>query len=107
MAIDLGGTNFRVCSVHLNGDTTFNLTYSKVAIPKELMVAKTSKELFGFLAKQIELFLKTHHEEHFEAHVRRRKSAKAPKGMRTRISSNLASHSAFLFNNSGLIKAPS
>ncbi|KAI0913485.1 glucokinase [Ustulina deusta] len=80
MAIDLGGTNFRVCSVHLNGDTTFNLTYSKVAIPKELMVAKTSKELFGFLAKQIELFLKTHHEEHFEAHVRRRKSAKAPKG---------------------------
>ncbi|KAI1352687.1 glucokinase [Xylaria sp. FL0043] len=76
MAVDLGGTNFRVCSVHLNGDTTFNLTYSKVAIPKELMVAKTSKELFGFLAKQIELFLKKHHEEHFEAHVRRRKNSK-------------------------------
>ncbi|GAW16413.1 hypothetical protein ANO14919_058390 [Xylariales sp. No.14919] len=80
MAVDLGGTNFRVCSVHLNGDTTFDLTYSKVAIPKELMVAKTSKELFGFLAKQIELFLKTHHEEHFEAHVRRRKSSKTAEG---------------------------
>ncbi|TGJ80559.1 hypothetical protein E0Z10_g8193 [Xylaria hypoxylon] len=80
MAVDLGGTNFRVCSVHLNGDTTFNLTYSKVAIPKELMVAKTSKELFGFLAKQIEIFLKKHHEEHFEAHVHRRKSSKAPEG---------------------------
>ena len=76
MSVDLGGTNFRVCSVHLNGDSTFNLTYNKVAIPRELMLAKTSKELFGFLAKQIELFLKEHHEEHFEAHQRRRKSAK-------------------------------
>ncbi|KAI0195755.1 hypothetical protein EV127DRAFT_477474 [Xylaria flabelliformis] len=80
MAVDLGGTNFRVCSVHLNGDTTFDLTYSKVAIPRELMVAKTSKKLFGFLAKQIELFLKTHHEEHFEAHVLRRKNSKVAEG---------------------------
>ncbi|KAI1755673.1 glucokinase [Xylaria castorea] len=80
MAVDLGGTNFRVCSVHLNGDTTFDLTYSKVAIPRELMVAKTSKELFGFLAKQIELFLRTHHGEHFEAHVRRRKNSKVAEG---------------------------
>ncbi|KAI0394480.1 glucokinase [Xylariaceae sp. FL0594] len=82
MAVDLGGTNFRVCSVHLNGDTTFNLTYSKVAIPKELMVAKTSKELFGFLAKQIEVFLKTHHEDHFEAHIRRRQTVSTPEGFR-------------------------
>lgn len=80
MAVDLGGTNFRVCSVHLNGDTTFNLTFSKVPIPKELMVAKTSKELFAFLAKQIEQFLKTHHEEHFEAYVRRRKNSKTVEG---------------------------
>ncbi|KAI0400916.1 glucokinase [Xylaria palmicola] len=80
MAVDLGGTNFRVCSVHLNGDTTFNLTYSKVAVPRELMIAKTSKELFGFLAKQIELFLKTHHEDHFEAHIRRRKNSKIAEG---------------------------
>ncbi len=35
------------------------------------MVAKTSKELFSFLAKQIELFLQTHHEEHFQAHLTR------------------------------------
>lgn len=80
MAVDLGGTNFRVCSVHLNGDTTFNLTYNKVAIPRELMIAKTSKELFGFLAKQIELFLRTHHEDHFEAHVRRRKNSTVAEG---------------------------
>lgn len=35
------------------------------------MVAKTSKELFAFLAKQIELFLQTHHEEHFQSHLER------------------------------------
>jgi hexokinase len=34
------------------------------------MEAKTAHELFAFLAKQIELFLKTHHEDHFEAHLR-------------------------------------
>ena len=32
------------------------------------MEAHTSDELFSFLAKQIEAFLKTHHMDHFEAH---------------------------------------
>jgi hexokinase len=36
------------------------------------MVARTSKELFAFLAKQIDLFLRKHHEEHFVASQRRR-----------------------------------
>ena len=72
MAVDLGGTNFRVCSIQLHGNTTFSLTQSKVAIPRELMVAKTAKELFSFLAKQIELFLKTHHEDHYSSHIKRR-----------------------------------
>jgi hexokinase len=66
LAVDLGGTNFRVCSVQLNGDTTFNLTSSKVAIPKALMTAKYASELFAFLAKQIEEFLRTHHLDRFE-----------------------------------------
>lgn len=66
----------------LNGDTTFNLTYNKVAIPKELMVAKTAKELFAFLAKQIELFLKEHHADHFESHIQRRNTTSAPQGYR-------------------------
>ncbi|KAL8797635.1 MAG: hypothetical protein Q9182_007155 [Xanthomendoza sp. 2 TL-2023] len=74
LAVDLGGTNFRVCSIKLNGDTTFALTQSKIAIPRELMVAKTSKELFSFLAKQIESFLKTHHNDHFEEHHQRRQN---------------------------------
>lgn len=46
------------------------------------MVAKTSKELFAFLAKQIETFLKTHHSDHFEAHVRRRLTMSAEEGYR-------------------------
>ncbi|KAI5464596.1 hypothetical protein BGZ63DRAFT_349801 [Mariannaea sp. PMI_226] len=82
LAVDLGGTNFRVCSIMLNGDTTFNLTYNKVAIPKELMVAKTASELFAFLAKQIELFLREHHRDHFESHVRRRNTSSTAEGWR-------------------------
>jgi hexokinase len=46
------------------------------------MEAKTAKELFSFLAKQIELFLKTHHEDHFEAHIRRRQTVSSPEGYR-------------------------
>ena len=46
------------------------------------MLAKTAKELFSFLAKQIELFLQTHHEDHFEAHVRRRQTVSTPEGYR-------------------------
>ncbi|KAK2760277.1 glucokinase [Arachnomyces sp. PD_36] len=73
LAVDLGGTNFRVCSVQLHGDSTFSLTQSKTAIPRELMSSKSSsKDLFSFLAKQVQLFLEEHHTEHFEAHVRRR-----------------------------------
>ncbi|KAH7075474.1 hypothetical protein BKA63DRAFT_490452 [Paraphoma chrysanthemicola] len=74
MAVDLGGTNFRVCSIQLHGNTTFSLTQSKVAIPRELMVAKTSKELFSFLAKQIELFLKLHHEDHYASTLTRQQT---------------------------------
>lgn len=80
LAVDLGGTNFRVCSIQLNGDTTFNLTYSKVAIPKELMTANTAEELFAFLAKQIDLFLQNHHEDHYEKHVRRQSEGAATNG---------------------------
>ena len=71
-----------MCSIQLHGDTTFDLTQSKVPIPKELMVAKTAKELFAFLAKQIELFLKEHHEDHFESHIRRRQTVSSPDGYR-------------------------
>ncbi|KAH6697500.1 glucokinase [Plectosphaerella plurivora] len=82
MSVDLGGTNFRVCSVQLNGDTTFNLTYSKVAIPKELMVAKKAEDLFAFLAQQIEKFLEQHHQDKFEKNIRRRRTISSRDGFR-------------------------
>ena len=46
------------------------------------MVAKTAKELFAFLAKQIETFLKTHHNDHFMASIRRQKTFSNPEGFR-------------------------
>ncbi|KAK9367829.1 hexokinase-domain-containing protein [Lipomyces kononenkoae] len=64
LAVDLGGTNFRVCSIHLNGDGTFDLLQTKSVIPKNLMLG-TSKELFSFLAQKVDEFIKTHLEEKF------------------------------------------
>jgi hexokinase len=72
MAVDLGGTNFRVCSIQLHGNSSFSLTQSKVPVSQELQNADTAEELFAFLAKQIEIFLKEHHNDHYEGYVRRR-----------------------------------
>ena len=82
MAVDLGGTNFRVCSIDLHGNGTFSLTQSKVAIPPELMVAPTSKPLFAFLAKQIDAFLQQHHSEHYAGHLQRRNTISSAEGFR-------------------------
>jgi hexokinase len=68
LAVDLGGTNFRVCSIVLHGNHTFSLQQSKVAVPRTLMEAKKATDLFHFLAQQIEAFLKEHHGDHFEKH---------------------------------------
>ncbi|ODV83829.1 hypothetical protein CANARDRAFT_9119 [[Candida] arabinofermentans NRRL YB-2248] len=62
LAADLGGTNFRVCSVTLNGDHTFNLIQQKSPIPIDLM-SGTSDELFSYLASKVVAFVKEHHEE--------------------------------------------
>jgi hexokinase len=79
MAVDLGGTNFRVCSIQLHGDSTFGLQQSKVKIPASLMKPPTtSKQLFRFLALQIELFLKEHHCEQYASHVQAVKAGEAP-----------------------------
>lgn len=82
LSVDLGGTNFRVCSVQLNGDTTFNLTYSKVAIPKDLMITDKAEKLFAFLAQQIEKFLEEHHQDKFEKNLRRRRTISANDGFK-------------------------
>ncbi|KAF5096039.1 hypothetical protein D0Z00_002912 [Geotrichum galactomycetum] len=60
LAIDLGGTNFRVCSVTLNGDSTFSIIQEKEAIPDSLMKS-TSKLFVSHLVDRIEKFLRQHH----------------------------------------------
>ncbi|CCF42304.1 hexokinase [Colletotrichum higginsianum] len=67
MAIDLGGTNLRVCSVNLKGDSTYSLTQSKAVIPRHLMTAPTYRDLFRFIALQTKAFLAEHHPSDLEA----------------------------------------
>ena len=66
LAIDLGGTNLRVCSVALHGDHTFSLKNSHVKVPQELKEAPKAHQLFAFIAQQIKNFLSIHHGERLE-----------------------------------------
>lgn len=63
LAADLGGTNFRVCSINLNGDHTYELKQSKFPIPLDLMLGTSSDDLFAFLANKVKNFLEEHHSE--------------------------------------------
>lgn len=62
LAADLGGTNFRVCSIDLKGDHTFELKQSKYKIPVDVMKATEAEELFSYLAKKVKAFLDEHHQ---------------------------------------------
>ncbi|KAK9464429.1 hexokinase-domain-containing protein [Lipomyces arxii] len=64
LAVDLGGTNFRVCSVTLLGNGEYKLEQKSTAVSKNLMTG-SSKDLFSFLAKQVETFMKLHLNDHF------------------------------------------
>lgn len=66
------------------------------------MVAKTAKELFAFLAKQIELFLKEHHEDHFAANLRRRATISTPEGFRDEHIFRLGFTFSFPIHQSGI-----
>ncbi|KAG7192776.1 glucokinase [Scheffersomyces spartinae] len=63
LAADLGGTNFRVCSVDLHGDHTYSLIQSKSAVSEDLQRGSdaTGEQLFAYLAKKIDLFIREHH----------------------------------------------
>ena len=63
LAADLGGTNFRVCSIDLKGDHTFTMKQSKYRLPVDLMKAEKSDDFFSFLAKKVQSFLLEHHSE--------------------------------------------
>ncbi|CCD22192.1 glucokinase NDAI_0A00320 [Naumovozyma dairenensis CBS 421] len=71
LAADLGGTNFRVCSVELHGDHTYTMEQMKSKIPEELLDDEnaTSEQLFGYLARRTLAFMKKFHPEQIEGGI--------------------------------------
>ncbi|ORX77178.1 hypothetical protein BCR32DRAFT_295769 [Anaeromyces robustus] len=56
LALDLGGTNFRVCEVYLEGDSKVRLTQKKFSIPDYAKCGQ-SDVLFDFLAESVLAFI--------------------------------------------------
>lgn len=62
LAIDMGGTNLRVCEITLlPGAGEFDVIQSKYRMPEELKTG-TAKELWGYVADCIQQFVDYHHE---------------------------------------------
>lgn len=57
LAIDLGGTNIRVCSVTLDGEKGFKIEQEKAAVSRELMTTDDPSKLFHFIATRIKKFV--------------------------------------------------
>ncbi|KLO06355.1 hypothetical protein SCHPADRAFT_946154 [Schizopora paradoxa] len=56
LALDLGGTNLRVCEVTLHGDKTFTLRQQKYKVSEELKTGEATR-LFDYLADSVDAFL--------------------------------------------------
>ena len=63
LAIDLGGTNCRVCSVELHGNSKYTLRQTKHVVPRNLRVNSRYEPLFRFIAANLHEFLAQHHPE--------------------------------------------
>lgn len=61
LAVDLGGTSLKICSVDLHGDSKFDLQESDLVIPSNLTVSQKASDLFGFIAAEVRGFLEDHH----------------------------------------------
>jgi hexokinase len=60
LAVDLGGSNCRICLVELHGNSTFAVTQSRHRVPPDVMVCQSYKPLFNFIAEKIADFLVAH-----------------------------------------------
>ncbi|KAG8961946.1 glucokinase [Tulasnella sp. 419] len=56
LALDLGGTNLRVCEITLNGDQTFTLRQQKYKVSTELKTGEATT-LFDYMADSVDHFL--------------------------------------------------
>jgi hexokinase len=62
LAIDLGGTNLRVCEINLPPTPgMFDIIQSKYRLPEGIKSA-SAEELFGYVADCIQQFVEYHHE---------------------------------------------
>ncbi|KTW26447.1 hypothetical protein T552_02926 [Pneumocystis carinii B80] len=61
LALDIGGTNFRLCKIDLYGKRNFDIVQSNYNISPELKKSN-SDVFFGFIAKCLKDFLREHHE---------------------------------------------
>ncbi|KAK9881968.1 hypothetical protein WA026_018159 [Henosepilachna vigintioctopunctata] len=59
LAVDLGGTNFRVLMVELDGKEKLKMTTMQFAVPQEKMLG-SGHDLFDFLAQCISIFAEKH-----------------------------------------------
>ncbi|KAL3456418.1 putative glucokinase [Aspergillus heterothallicus] len=59
LAIDLGGSNCRICLVNLKGNSTFDVSQTKHSIPSSVMVCSSYRPLFDFIADKLNEFLET------------------------------------------------
>ncbi|KIY72875.1 hexokinase [Cylindrobasidium torrendii FP15055 ss-10] len=62
LALDLGGTNLRVCQVVLNGDKTFSLSQQKYKVSDALKTGEATA-LFDYLADSVDAFLTSNAEK--------------------------------------------
>lgn len=61
LAVDLGGTNLRVCEVELEGEGKFAITQSKYRLTDEQKLGD-GQALFDFCAECLASFIKDHYE---------------------------------------------
>ncbi|KAH6915274.1 hexokinase [Coprinopsis sp. MPI-PUGE-AT-0042] len=64
LALDLGGTNLRVCEVVLNGNKTFSLTQKKFKVSEALKTGEAAA-LFDYIADSVDAFLSEHSKSDF------------------------------------------
>lgn len=60
LALDMGGTNFRVAEITLDGNRGFDVTQSKYLMPKNLKVG-SKDDLFDYIADCVGKFLSSSH----------------------------------------------
>jgi len=62
LALDMGGTNLRVCEIHLPEEKgEFDIIQSKYRMPEELKTG-TADELWEYIADCLQQFIEYHHE---------------------------------------------